>query len=172
LPEGPEDYEARRLLEFVSELLPAIEEDPEAIDPGGKVRLARMRVADVARRLQRRLERGALDDPEEAARFVFDTLPEIPVTQLSELLGVSTKTIGAWKQGKPVRMNADRVVLVAKLLAYLRASMTSRGLMLWFKAEQDALRGKTPLHVLAEGRENELITLVALARGGRGQLAD
>jgi hypothetical protein len=122
--------------------------------------------------LQRRLERGALDDPEEAARFVFDTLPEIPVTQLSELLGVSTKTIGAWKQGKPVRMNADRVVLVAKLLAYLRASMTSRGLMLWFKAEQDALRGKTPLHVLAEGRENELITLVALARGGRGQLAD
>lgn len=172
LPAGAVDYEARRLLQFMAELGQAIEDDPDAVDPRGRVRLARMRMLDVARRLKRRLQHRALDVPEEAARFVFDSLPEIPATELSELLGVSTKTIGAWKQGKPVKTNADRVILVARLLAYLRMSMTPHGFMLWFKAKQDALGARTPQQVLDQGRQERLIALTTLARGGRGQLAD
>lgn len=172
LPAGVEDYEARLVLQFLTELRQAIENDEDGQDPGGRVELAGARLLDVLRRIQRRVQHRSLDDPAAAVRFTFDTLADVPVSDVARLLGVSTKTVAAWREGKPVRSKADRVVALARVLAYLRDSMTPRGLVLWFGSEQDALNGSTPLAVLDEGSEAEVLALTSLARGGRGQLAD
>src|SRR3954462_8810887 len=49
LPAGTEDYEARQLFVFLTQLRRAIDEDPKSTDKAGKVQLAAMRMADVAR---------------------------------------------------------------------------------------------------------------------------
>ncbi len=171
LPEGTEDYDGRKLLEFQVGLRRAIDADPAARDEHGDVELAALRMADVARRISRRLEHSELDDPRAAADFIFDTLRGIGVTDLARLLGVSTKTVNAWKAGGPVTRNARRVVVLAQVLTYLRASMTPGGLVMWFDAPRHQLDGSTPLELLNEHEANARALLLSLARGARGQLA-
>lgn len=171
LPEGTEDYDARKLFEFLIELRRAITADPEASDARGEVELATIKMRDVVHRIGRRLEHNVLDDPQAAARSVFTTLTTIGVGDLSRLLGVSTKTVNAWKAGGPVTRKADRVVVLAQLLTYLRSSMTPTGLVMWFDAPRHQLGGRTPLQLLDENEAAARETLVALARGARGQLA-
>jgi hypothetical protein len=172
LPAGVEDYEARALLQFLTELRHAIDDDVDVRDERGRVKLARLKMLDVVHRLKRRLQHQILDSPEEAAQFVFASLPGIGATDLATLLGVSTKTVGAWRQGKPVKSKVERVTEISHLLAYLRGSMTARGLLLWFGAKHDALDDRTPLEILDRGQKEDVLTLLAYARGGRGQLAD
>ena len=171
MPEGPEDHDARKLFEFLIELRRAITNDPEAGDERGDVALATMRMRDVVHRIGRRLEHNVLDDPQLSARSVFATLANIGVGDLSRLLGVSTKTVNAWKAGGPVTRNADRVVVLAQLLTYLRSSMTSVGLVMWFDAPRHQLSGRTPLELLNDNEAAAREMLVSLARGTRGQLA-
>lgn len=171
LPAGTEAYEARQLFIFLTELRRAIDDDIETTDQDGRVRLAAMRMADVARRLERRLEHAVLEDADEAARYTFEQLDSIGVTELGRLLGVSTKTVGAWRSGKPVRQNAERVKLVAQLVSYLRYSMTQTGLVMWFENEADLLGGQSPLQLLGDSLRTAWEPLVSYARGGRGQLA-
>src|SRR4051794_35158025 len=64
LPAGTEDYEARQLFLFLTELRRAIENE-------GDTALAAMRMADVARRLERRLAHAVLEHPDDAARYVL-----------------------------------------------------------------------------------------------------
>lgn len=166
LPEGPEDYDARKLFEFLVGLRRAVAagSDPE-------VELAALKLGDVVRRITRRLEHEELDDPRAAADSVFATLRNVGVGDLSRLLGVSTKTVNAWRAGRPVTRNADRVVVLAQLLTYLRASMTLGGLVMWFDAPRHQLGGRTPLELLSENEATAREVLVSLARGARGQLA-
>jgi transcriptional regulator with XRE-family HTH domain len=164
LPAGTEDYEAKQLFVYLTELR-------RAIDDGGDVQLAAMRMADVARRLERRLGHAALENPEEAVRFTLANLEPLSVTEVARLLGVSTKTVGAWRSGKPVRQRVDRVLLVAQLVWYLRYGMTATGLRLWFENPADLLGGKSPLELLDDDVRAAWEPLVAYARGGRGQLA-
>src|SRR6185436_7250302 len=91
LPEGTEDYDARKLFEFLVGVRRAIAADPG--DERGEIELTTMQMGDVARRIARRLEHNALDDPRVAADFVFSTLQGVGVGDLSRLLGVSTKTV-------------------------------------------------------------------------------
>jgi hypothetical protein len=173
LPDGGEDYDAGRMFEFSVGLRRAIEAAPDGADPGGAIELAALMVGDVVRRVGRRLEHDALDDPRAAADFVFATLPAAGAGDLGRLLGVSTKTVGAWRAGRPVTRNADRVVLLAQVLTHLRASMTARGVVLWFDAPRAQLDGRTPLELLdGDGPAAAREPLTALARGLRGQLAD
>jgi hypothetical protein len=164
LPAGTEDYEARQLFVFLTELRRAIESE-------GDTALAAMRMADVARRLERRLAHAVLEDPDEAARYVLTQLDALGVTALARLLGVSTKTIGAWKAGRPVKQKTERVLLVAQLVWYLRYSMTATGLKLWFENPADQLGQRSPLEWLEDDVAAAWKPLVAYARGGRGQLA-
>ena len=164
LPAGTEDYESRQLFVFLTELRRAIESE-------GDTALAAMRMADVARRLERRLAHAVLEDPDEAARYVLTQLDGLGVTALSRLLGVSTKTVGAWKAGRPVKQKPERVMLVAQLVWYLRYSMTATGLKLWFENPADQLGERSPLDLLGEDVGAAWAPLVAYARGGRGQLA-
>lgn len=117
------------------------------------------------------MEQEELDDPRAAADSVFATLRNVGVGDLSRLLGVSTKTVNAWRAGRPVTRNADRVVVLAQLLTYLRASMTPGGLVMWFDAPRHQLGGRTPLELLSENEATAREVLVSLARGARGQLA-
>lgn len=171
-PEGVEDYDVRKLLEFTLELGRLIEADKDAGDPAGKVELATMRAADVVRRIQRRLLRQHLDNPAAALELIFGLFANVSVSEVARLLGVSTKTVGSWKQGSPVRQNEKRrrVVLLAQVITYLRDSMSPHGIVMWFDAERDQLGGRTPLEVL-ERDPNAAELLIGLARGSRGQLA-
>jgi DNA-binding transcriptional regulator YiaG len=174
LPQGVEDYDARKLLEFMVELRRLIDVDPEARDPSGEMEIATMRMADVVRRIERRLLRQHLDDPTAAVEFVLGVLANVPVSDTARLLGVSTKTVGAWRQGSQLRkgsQRARRVLLVAQLLSYLRDSMTPYGLVMWFDAERDQLGGRTPLELIEENEAKAYAMLTGLARGSRGQLA-
>jgi hypothetical protein len=171
LPEGTEDYDARKLFEFLVELRRAIDADPGGRDERGAVELRTMMMRDVVRRIARRLLHDELDDPREAVDFVLATLRGVAAGDLARLLGVSTKTVGAWRAGRPVTRNAERVVVLAQLLSYLRSSLTPLGLVMWFDAERDQLGGRTPLQVLDAGAASAVEPLVGLARGARGQLA-
>ncbi|MDQ3933332.1 MAG: hypothetical protein M3340_01730 [Actinomycetota bacterium] len=172
LPRGAEDYEARKLFEFLIELRRAIDEDPDGEDRALGVELVTMQIADVIRRIERRLNATELDDPRRAADFVLGVLGEVKVTDVARLLGVTTKTIAAWKAGKPVSRNAERVILVAHLLDLLRSSMTPTGLVMWFDTRRAQLRGKTPRVMLDEDLPLARQRLTALARGtAAGQIA-
>jgi hypothetical protein len=171
LPEGTEDYDARRLFGFLIELRRAITADGEATDAGGDMGLAAMRMRDVAGRIGRRLEHDILDDPRAAARSIFTTLANVGVGDLARLLGVSTKTINTWKGGGAVSRGTDRVVLVAQLVTYLRPSMTAVGVVMRFDAPRPQLAGRTPLQLLDENVAAAREALSPLARGARGQLA-
>jgi hypothetical protein len=128
-------------------------------------------MADVARRLERRLEHSVLENPDEAARYLFAQMDTLGATDLARLLGVSTKTVGHWKAGKPVKQKAERVKLVAQLVSYLRYSMTQTGLLMWFDNPADLLDETSPMQVLDQGVREAWEPLVGYARGGRGQLA-
>jgi DNA-binding transcriptional regulator YiaG len=164
LPAGTEDYEAKQLFVYLTQLR-------RAIDDGGDAQLAAKRMADVARRLERRLAHAALESPEEAVRFALANLEPLTVTEVARLLGVSTKTVGAWRSGKPVKQRVERVLLVAQLVWYLRSGMTATGLKLWFENPAGLLKGKSPLELLDADVHSAWEPLVAYARGGRGQLA-
>ena len=173
LPAGTEDYEARKLFEFLTELRRAMEEDLEVTDRSGHVALACAKMDDVLARMARRLEHTALEDPQRAAEYLFESLAPLSTSDIADLLGVSTKTIGAWKRGGPIRTHSGRVRLVAKLCCYLLPATTPLGFLMWFRASADLLAGKSPLELLGGGEPtpeawNELVDF---ARGARGQLA-
>jgi transcriptional regulator with XRE-family HTH domain len=170
LPAGTQDYEARQLFRFLIELKRAIEDDVKAKDADGRVQLASIRMTDVVRRMERRIEHSVLEDPDEAARFVLDQLDVLPAADLARLLGVSTRTVGNWRSGSPVRQKVDRVKLVAQLVAYLRHSMTPTGMLMWFENGADLLDGRAPAELLADDVTRAWAPLVSYARGGRGQL--
>lgn len=173
LPVGTEDYEARKLFEFLTELRRALESDPQLTDPKGRTELTCMKMLDVLYRMSRAIEHTRLEEPQTAAEFIFNALSSLPATDLSELLGVSTKTIGVWRGGGAVRTNTNRVKLVAKLCCYLRAATTPLGIMMWFRNQADLLGGRSPLDLIGEGEPdpNVWTKLVNFARGARGQLA-
>ena len=171
LPEGTEDYDARKLFEFLIELRQAITADPGVSDAQGNVALGAMKMRDVVGRIGRRLEHDTLDDPQAAARAILATLPNVGVGDLARLLGASTKTVNTWKAGGVVSRKTGRVVLLAQLLTYLRSSMTPVGVVMWFDAPRPQLGGRTPLELLDENEALAREALVPLARGARGQLA-
>jgi transcriptional regulator with XRE-family HTH domain len=173
LPEGTQDYAGRKLFEYLVELrrtlgLPAA---AGLSTPKGRAAalLVLMKMSDVLRRLERRLEHAQLEDSGEAARYVFRVLADLPDADVAGLLGVSSRTVGNWRRGGVVRPN-ERVVLVAQLLTYLEGSMTQRGLLLWFGSQQDGLGGR-PCELLDDDLGEARRLLVPLARGSRGQLA-
>jgi hypothetical protein len=171
LPEGTEDYDARKLFEFLIELRRAIAADSEGTDDEGDVELAVLKMRDVLSRIGRRLEHSILDNPQVAAQSIFQLFANISGGDVARLLGVSTKTINTWKAGGPVTRKTERVVTLAQLLTYLRSSMTPVGLVMWFDAPRPQLGGRTPLELLNENEAAARELLVPLARGARGQLA-
>jgi hypothetical protein len=173
LPAGTEDYEARKLFEVLMELRRAIEADGGTTDELGHIALACAKMHDVLSRMSRAIEHTFLEDPRKAAKYLFENLAALSASEFTELLDVSTKTVGAWRRGGPIRMHPRRVQLVAQLCSYLRPAMTPIGILMWFRTSADLLDGRSPLALLQSGEPSpEAWTqLVGFARGARGQLA-
>jgi hypothetical protein len=166
LPEGTGNHDAGKLFEFTVELRRALTDDPA--DASGDAELAVIKMLDAVGRIERRLRHDQLDDPQTAARWILTLMDGVEVSDLARLLGVSTKTVGNWRRGAVVKAGADRVVLVAQLLTYLRGSLTPRGLMMWMDAPRDQLEGRTPVELLDGDLPTARLALTPLARTLRG----
>jgi hypothetical protein len=178
LPEGTADREGKLLLIYMTELWRLVDDDAHTAARDGRIEHKRLQMLDVIKRLERRLRHERLDIPEHGATYLFQTLDSLTASELAELLGVTTKTIGTWRQHSPIKQkqHVDRVTHTAQIVYNLGRSMTPRGILLWFHSPQDKLRGATPLDQLtrglAENNEQMVTAVKSLARGGRAQLAN
>ncbi len=171
LPYGSSSsHDALQLLLQLHTLRAAIAEEGSTIIEGGRAELEAVKALEITRRMERRLDQAILEDSDEAAKFIFGATNSWATADQAKLLGVSSKTIGKWKKGGPVKQNASRVRLAAHLTYYLRPGHTEIGLWFWFNNPASQLDGRTPLQVInGEGKPAE-VQLIAYARGGRGQL--
>jgi hypothetical protein len=174
LPEGTEDYLARKLFELVIPLRRRLEE--LAGQPDQELRLQHLlaQMRDVVDLLARRQEHVELDDANAAAAAALGWLEGVPAKEIGRILGVTEKTVGAWRGANVPRVtrNSARVVLVAQLLSYIRGSWTPRGRGAWFLAEHPALDGARPIDLLDRDVASAREPLRRLARATRGQLGD
>lgn len=163
---------ARELLLTLEDLRAAIEADPEGADPEWREREAFMRMRVVTQAMVRQLDHGAIDSPAVAAKLVAETLGEIEVGEVARLLGATTKSVDNWRRGRveQIKRNPSRIALIGALVYELRASMTPRGILLWFDRPREQFDGRTPRELLDADVADAAGKLLPLARGGRGQL--
>jgi hypothetical protein len=128
--------------------------------------------------------RLALEQLRHALRDIVDTAPfgddepvgtvatrlvelvQVPQSQLTEVLGVSTRQWQRWLSGEaePTGDDAARVRIVAQIANQLRHSFTGPGVVRWFEREHPHL-GAAPAMLLDDPLRYP--ELVALARGSR-----
>lgn len=162
---------ARELLLTLEALRDAIDSDPEAADPGWRQREALMRMRVVVKAMIRQIEHREIDRPEVAARYVATALQDAGDGKVAHLLGTTARMVGNYRAGvAEIRKDPDRVSLVGRLVYELSTTMTPRGVALWFEAPREVLGGRTALDAIGESVAAAREPLLALARGGRGQL--
>jgi hypothetical protein len=163
---------ARELLLTLEDLRAAIEADPDALDPEWREREAMMRMRVVTQAMVRQLDHGAIDNPAVAAKLVAETLADVELGEVARLLGATTKSVDNWRRGRveQIKRNPSRIALIGALVYELRASMTPRGILLWFDAPREQFGGRTPRELLDADVADAAGKLLPLARGGRGQL--
>ena len=165
LPEVAGGAEARKLLLFIRQLRHAA----AASDAAGAW-LSALSVQDVLRRISLRLERELVEDAGVALRVVDELLPEVSAQELATILGVSAKTLAAWRDGAEIRSrDAKRLVLVAGCLLLLRATMTPTGLLMWFQAPVAQLDGRSPVQEMERDMNDAWTRLQDFAAGGRAR---
>jgi hypothetical protein len=160
------------LLLLLEDLRVATESDPDALDPEWRQREALMRMRVVVQEIVRQLDLAALDNPAVAARFVAETLDELPVGEVARLLGATTKSVANWRAGRvsQIKRNPSRIAVIAQLIYDLRNSMTQQGVVMWFDAPREQFGERTPRELLDANLADAAGKLFPLARGGRGQL--
>lgn len=163
---------ALELLLVLEDLRAEIELDPDAADPEWRQRAALMRMRVVAQAMVRQLDHLAIDNPPEAAKLVAETLAGVEAGEVARLLGATTKSVENWRSGRveQIKRNPNRIALIGQLVYELRSSMTPRGILLWFDAPREQLRGRTPRQLIDDDVAAAADRLLPLARGGRGQL--
>jgi hypothetical protein len=159
------------LLLLLERLRDELEADPDATDPGWRVREVLQRMLVVLQAMVRQLEHNELDRPELAAQFVARTLEDVEVGEVAQLLGTTNRMVTSYRNGdvSTIRKHPARITLVAQVVNELRGSMTPRGALLWFDARRPQLGGHTPRELIDEDPVTHRSTLIALARGGRAQ---
>lgn len=160
------------LLLTLEDMRRAIEDDPDALDEGWHVRMAMQLMRTVVQAMVRQIDHELIDDPVAAAKLVIEEFRRIEAHEVARLLGVSTKSVANWRRGRveQIKRNPARIVLIGQLVYELRNSWTPRGVLMWFDAARDQLRGKTPRELLDADVANATRRLIPLARGGRAQL--
>ena len=160
------------LLLLVERLRDEIAADPDGIDPQWRVREVLQRMLTVLQAMVRQLMHAEIDRPEQAARFVADTLDDVGISEVAALLGISSRMVGNYRKGDvgQIRKDPARITTVGQLVYELHGSMTPRGVLLWFDARVPQLDGRTPRELLDEDPATHRAPLIALARGGRAQL--
>lgn len=108
-----------------------------------------------------------ITDLGDAVRRLEEWLPTVDRARLAAILGVHARTVQRWlKDGGDLNARA-RVVL--QLVAILHRSWTPDGVIAWFFRPRTALGGRTPLAVLDNMEEYDvLLTLARQGRAGHG----
>jgi hypothetical protein len=170
LPYGLSGDDGRQMLLQMFNLREAIAEEDDTVIEGGGAELEALKALEIIRRMERQLDQAAFEDPDASATFVFESTQSWTASKLAELLGVTSKTVGTWKNGGPVKQNAARVQLAALLIYFLRAGHTELGMQFWFNNPAHQLGDRTPLEIMNKQGERAEVQLIAYARGGRAQL--
>ncbi len=160
------------LLLTLEDLRRAIEDDPDALDEGWHARMAMQIMRTVVQAMLRQIDHQMIDDPVAAAKLVIEEFRRIEAHEVARLLGVTTKSVSNWRRGRveQIKRNPARIALIGQLVYELRNSWTPRGVLLWFDAPREQLKGKTPRELLDADVANATRRLIPLARGGRAQL--
>jgi uncharacterized protein (DUF2384 family) len=97
----------------------------------------------------------------------------VPQPRLAAILGVSPRTLQRWLSpsgsATPADADADRVRLVASVVAHLRHSLTGRGVIGWFERPHPMIEDRAPKQLLDE--PEALQRLSRLAASTRSSLA-
>lgn len=160
------------LLLTLEDLRRAIEADPDALDEQWHARAAMQIMRVVVMAMLRQIDHHAIDDPVFAARLVIKEFERIETREVARLLGVTPKSVDNWRRGRveQIKRNPARISLIGQLVYELRRGTTPRGVLLWFDAPREQLRGRTPRELLDADVADAARRLIPLARGGRAQL--
>jgi len=97
----------------------------------------------------------------------------LSVNDLADLLGTSETTIRRWvspqDESGPSGEQADRVVVIAKIVNHLRHAMTARGSVQWLRRPHPALDDRAPIDEVKDAESYR--RLIHLASGARSFVA-
>jgi uncharacterized protein (DUF2384 family) len=97
----------------------------------------------------------------------------LAVSELAALLSASETTVRRWSnpddETEPRGGNADRVVVVAKIVNHLRHAMTARGVVQWLTRPHPDLDDRSPIAQLKDPESYRYV--VHLASGTRSFVA-
>jgi hypothetical protein len=97
----------------------------------------------------------------------------IPLSDLTVLLSASETSVRRWANREddtaPSADNADRVMVVAKIVNHLRHAMTSRGAVQWMQRPHPELDDRAPIEQLNDPASYRLV--IHLASGTRSVVA-
>ncbi|HUP69271.1 MAG TPA: DeoR family transcriptional regulator [Acidimicrobiales bacterium] len=98
---------------------------------------------------------------------------QLSVNDLVDLLGASETTIRRWvnphDESGPSGEQAERVVVIAKIVNHLRHAMTPRGAVQWLRRPHPALDDRAPIDEVKDAESYR--RLVHLASGVRSFVA-
>lgn len=165
-----EDFDPRALAEFRGIIIEAIGKvegaDPERpLDTVDSLLIHAEQLRHIVRDAMDGHVGGIGQSAAEVMESLRHTLPSIRQIELAALLGRSQRQVERWatQEGPAPR----RLELVAKIAALLRHSWTEDGVVAWFLRPRPELRGRKPIDLLDDPKqENELILA---ARRGRAQ---
>lgn len=179
-------------LDVIASLIPETPDDLADVDPYLRDALltAVIQAWRAFNKEDRRNLRIAVERARQAVRDLLDEAPVwtrgpkhavywlvheagLPPSELDELLGVSEATIRRWanpdESREPGGDQADRAVVLAKIVNHLRHAMTPRGVVRWLRREHPTLEYRSPLDELKD--PDSYRSLIHLASGVRSVTA-
>lgn len=106
----------------------------------------------------------AADVPaKDVARWLTATLP-VPRDDLASLLGVTARTLSRWAasdSSEPSGRDEMRLRLLARVVSYLRHTLTGPGVVAWMQRPHPQLGGRTPTELLDDPVEAPHVLSVA-----------
>lgn len=103
--------------------------------------------------------------------WLLDTVPEVPASAWSRIVGVSLRTWRRWGTGeaRPRPANATRLGALAACVAQLRHGYSPDGTTAWFTRRHPQLDDRRPVDLLGDAAAQD--RLVDAAAGARESVA-
>lgn len=137
----------------------------EALDFADDLLMEIEAVRHVIRDALQEQPRAFLLDAAAVAKQLESWLPNVPQREVAELLGISARTYQRHRDQGGSSSSREQTVL--RLVAILRKGWSDAGVMAWFRRPRTQLADATPLYLLADPAQEQV--LLKLARRGRVQ---